>query len=122
MLAGSFLFLAMAFAEPPANVQAEIEYLLEHVEKSGCEFYRNGTWYDGKRARAHLSDKYQYFAAKGQINTTEEFIARAATASSSGTPYQIKCAGGAPMGSNRWLGEALAAYRQSNESAPVTPP
>jgi hypothetical protein len=120
VVAGFFIFLTAALAEPPAKVQAEIAYLLQHVEKSGCEFYRNGTWYDSKRASAHMNDKYQYFASKGQFNSAEEFIERAATASSSsGTRYQIKCAGSAPVDCNRWLREALAAYRQTPLAVPV---
>jgi hypothetical protein len=118
-LAWCFMPLSTALAVPPADVQAEVGYLLRYVENSGCEFYRNGTWYDSKRAGAHLNDKYRYFAAKGRINSTEEFIDRAATASStSGTRYQIKCAGSAPVDSNQWLREALAAYRRT-QSAPV---
>jgi hypothetical protein len=114
------MLLATAIAEAPVNVQAEVGYLLQHVEKSGCEFYRNGTWYDSKRATAHLDDKYRYLVAKGQINTTEEFIERAATASSrSGSRYQIRCGGSAPVDSNRWLREALAAYRQTQLVVPV---
>ncbi len=119
-LAWCFMLLATAMAEPPVNVQAEVSYLLEHVEKSGCEFYRNGTWYDSKRASAHLDDKYRYLASKGQINTTEEFIERAATASSSsGTRYQIKCGGNAAVDCNLWMREALAAYRQTQLAVPV---
>jgi hypothetical protein len=90
------------------------------VEKSGCEFYRNGTWYDSKRASAHLNGKYRYLLTKGQLNTTEEFIERAATASSSsGSRYQIKCGGAAPVDCNRWLRESLTAYRQTQLVIPV---
>jgi hypothetical protein len=107
-------------AEPPANVQAEVGYLLRHIEKSGCAFYRNGTWYDGKRAGAHLNDKYRYLVPQGRINTTEEFIERAATASSSsGSRYQIKCGNSAPVDSNQWLRGALAAYRHTQLVIPV---
>jgi hypothetical protein len=114
------MFLPTAMADPPPTVRAEVGYLLQQVEQSGCEFYRNGTWYDSKRAGTHLNDKYRYLVAKGQINTTEEFIERAATASSrSGSRYQIKCSGSAPMDSNRWLREALAAYRQTQLVVPV---
>jgi hypothetical protein len=115
-----FMLLSNAMAEPPAGVQTEIGYLLQHVEKSGCEFYRNGTWYESKRAGAHLNDKYRYLAAQGQINSTEEFIERAATASSrSGARYQIKCGNGAPVDCNRWLRDALTAYRQTQLVIPV---
>ena len=42
-------------AAPPPIAQTEINYLLDFVEHSGCQFYRNGTWYDSKKARAHCS-------------------------------------------------------------------
>src|SRR6185369_14376451 len=35
-----------ALAETPAAVKAEIDHLLTFVGNSGCEFYRNGSWYD----------------------------------------------------------------------------
>jgi hypothetical protein len=107
------MLLSTALAAPPADVQAEVGYLLQHIEESGCEFYRNGRWYDGKRARAHLSDKYRYLVAQDQVSTTEEFIERAATKSSiSGIPYQIRCVGAVRIDCNLWLLGALVAYRQ----------
>jgi hypothetical protein len=119
-LAWSLLLPSLALGAPPTAMQAEVGYLLQYVEQSGCEFYRNGRWYDGSHARAHLSDKYQYLAARNQINTTEEFIARAATISSvSGHPYQIRCQASAPIDSNRWLLAALAAHRKAKSDAQV---
>ncbi len=117
-LAWSLLLPSLATAAPSPAVQAEVGYLLQHVEESGCEFYRNGRWYDSRHARAHLSDKYQYLLARNLINTTEEFIQRAATVSSiSGYPYQIRCQGGVPIDSNRWLLAALAAHRQAKSDS-----
>lgn len=118
-LAACLLFFSLAMAAPPAAVQAEVGYLLQHMEESGCEFYRNGSWYDGKRARSHLSDKYQYLVARDQVDTTEEFIERAATKSSiTGIPYRIRCEGGEPIDSNRWLLDALATHRQAISAPP----
>jgi hypothetical protein len=115
--AASWLLLGSVLAAPPATVQAEIGYLLQHVEESGCDFNRNGIWYGGKRARAHLTLKYQYLVDHDQINTTNDFIDRAASKSSmTGISYQIRCNGGAPVDSSRWLLDALAAYRQSKPS------
>jgi hypothetical protein len=109
----------LANAAPSATVQAEVGFLLQHIEESGCEFYRNGIWYDGRRARDHLSAKYQYLANRDQISTTVEFIERAATRSSiSGIPYQIRCQGSAPVESNPWLRDALAAYQQIRSVGP----
>jgi hypothetical protein len=105
-------FLTVASAAPPAIAQTEINYLLGFVEGSGCEFYRNGSWYDSKRAQAHLRDKYQMLAAADQISTAEDFIEKAATKSSlSGRPYEVRCGGGEALTSNQWLRKALARYR-----------
>jgi hypothetical protein len=105
-------FLTVASAAPPAIAQTEINYLLGFVESSGCEFYRNGSWYDSKRAQAHLRDKYQMLAAADQISTAEDFIEKAATKSSlSGRPYEVRCGGAEAVTSNQWLRAALARYR-----------
>jgi hypothetical protein len=116
-LALSLWLLSPAIAAPGAEVQAEVGYLLQHMEESGCEFNRNGTWYGGKRARAHLSLKYQYLVDHDQISTTDDFIERAASRSSmTGIDYQIRCAGSAPVASNWWLQDALATYRHSKST------
>jgi hypothetical protein len=113
------VFLSSAIALPPAAVQSEVEYLLQHIKESGCEFYRNGLWYDGARASAHLRTKYRCLVARDQVSTTEEFIERAATKSTiSGIPYQIRCIGSVAIDSSRWLSEALAAYRQTQVILP----
>ncbi len=101
-----------ALALPPKNVTAEINYLLNFMGISGCEFYRNGSWYSSASAQAHLRDKYLYFAARNLINTAEEFIEKAATKSSfSGLAYAVKCRSEAEMSSKLWLGEVLAQSR-----------
>jgi hypothetical protein len=100
-------------AAPPPIARAEINYLLEFVESSRCDFYRNGTWYDSKRARTHLQSKYEILAAKDRIKTAEEFIENAATRSSvSGLNYQVRCSSGKPGASADWLRAALERYRQ----------
>jgi hypothetical protein len=106
--------LSVAQAVPPTNTQAEVAYLLGFVEGSGCEFYRNGNWYDSKRARAHLQSKYDFLTAGNQISTAEDFIEKAATKSSmSGQPYAVRCRDGAVISSAQWLREALACYRKA---------
>ena len=107
-----FLLVPVARAEPPTNVQIEVNFLLGYLEGSGCEFYRNGTWHDSKAAQAHLRDKYKYLAARNLFNTTEDFIEMAATKSSfSGQPYKVRCNGGATVTSNQWLRDELARFR-----------
>jgi hypothetical protein len=104
--------LPTARATPPVTAQTEITYLLVTVGGSGCEFYRNGSWYDSKRAQSHLQLKYDYLAARDLIRTAEDFIEKAATKSSlSGQPYAIRCTGTAAVQSDRWLRDLLARYR-----------
>jgi len=98
--------------EPSPAAKGEIDYLLAQLERSGCEFNRNGTWYDGAKARAHLDEKYQYLLKKRMVSSAEDFIARAASDSSvSGKAYQVRCAGAAPVPSAVWLKSELARYR-----------
>ncbi len=114
---GSVLMLGLllapvARAEPPTNVQIEVNFLLGYMEGSGCEFYRNGTWHDSQAAQAHLRDKYKYLAARNRINTAEDFIEMAATKSSfSGQPYKVRCNGGVTVTSNQWLHDELTRFR-----------
>jgi hypothetical protein len=104
-------------ASPPA-AQAEVEYLLSAVASSGCEFYRNGEWFDSHGASAHLRDKYNALAALGRSVTAMDFIDEAATKSSlSGRPYLMRCAGGEPVPTNRWLREVLERYRRCASSS-----
>lgn len=90
----------------------EINHLLGLIEESGCEFYRNGTWYDAQQAQAHLRGKFDLLAASDQIKTAKDFIEKAASNSSmSGRPYQIRCAGAAAMTTNQWFSAALTRFR-----------
>jgi hypothetical protein len=112
------LCTAHAGSAPSASAQDEIAHLLNTVEKSQCEFLRNGQWYDSTRARAHLKRKYDYLLRRGLVATSEEFIERAASVSSiSGKPYQIRCNAQAPIPSGRWLDDRLRAYRESRIAA-----
>lgn len=102
----------MAHADVPVPVQNEVNYLLGYIAGSGCEFYRNGSWYDSNKAHAHLRGKYKYLAGKNLADTTEHFIERAASESSlSGNPYQIRCGTHAAVTSQQWLREKLVELR-----------
>jgi hypothetical protein len=106
----------VARAEPPAIVQQEVNYLLRYVGDSGCKFKRNGSWSDSKTAEAHVRRKYDFLVKRGLVDTTQDFIDRAATESSlSGQPYEIKCGGDSPMPSSLWLRDELARYRASKQ-------
>jgi hypothetical protein len=103
-----------AQAAPPAMAQAEINYLLAAIEQSGCQFYRNGSWYDSKQAQAHLRRKYEALTAANRIQSAEDFIERAATRSSmSGEAYAIRCHADPLVPTDRWLRDQLARYRSS---------
>jgi hypothetical protein len=106
------VYVQLAHAAPTPTALAEVNYLLAYVGKSGCEFYRNGTWYDSRAADGHLRYKFAVLAAHDQIETAEDFIEKAATKSSlSGRAYKVRCTGSAELKSSQWLREALTRYR-----------
>ncbi len=110
---GLLASVGVAAAEPNASTRAEIDHLLQHLATSKCEFYRNGSWYNGADARAHLEQKYHYLLNRGKISKAEDFIKDAATESSmSGKPYQVRCANAMPVPSAEWLTTELRRYRQ----------
>jgi hypothetical protein len=101
-----------AHAEPPADVQIEVNFLLGYVDGSSCAFFRNGSWHDSHAAQAHLRTKYKYLVARNLVHTTEDFIEMAATESSiSGQPYLVKCNGTGTVTSSQWLHEELGRFR-----------
>ena len=105
-------FLPLANAKPPDSAQIEINYLLGFIEVSGCQFYRNGSWYDSKKAQAHLRSKYEALASRNLINSAEDFIDRGASESSiSGKPYEIRCGECTSVNTGPWLHDVLARYR-----------
>ena len=67
-------FLPLADAAQTQETQTEISYLLTYVGSSGCDFFRNGSWYDSKQAEGHLRTKYAALSAGGGVDTAEEFI------------------------------------------------
>jgi len=101
-----------AQAEIPAAAKTEIDHLLAFVGGSGCEFYRNGSWYDGKKGAEHLQMKLDYLAARNLVQGAQDFIEKAATQSSFSTlAYKVRCQGGEPILSAKWLGDELAKFR-----------
>ena len=113
LLLATLPLLALAEKPTPAASQ-EIAHLIEHLKVSGCEFQRNGSWYDSAKAAEHLRGKYDYLIKKGWVVTSEDFITRAATESSmSHKPYQVRCTGKEAEPSASWLKAELSRYRQS---------
>lgn len=117
----SMLLILLALAGQGAQAQAsgrtqhEVGHLLDYVEQSGCQFNRNGKWNASGAARAHLQRKYDYLEKRQMAPDAESFIERAASTSSmTGSPYQVRCAGKAPVASGPWLSAELQRFRASN--------
>jgi len=100
---------------PTSATRIEITHLLAHLEHSGCEFERNGSWHGGKKAAAHLQKKYAYLLNKELVPTADAFIDRAASKSSvSGKPYRVRCADQRIVESRSWFTSELASWRKSH--------
>jgi hypothetical protein len=107
-----------AQAQATGRTQREVGHLLDYVAQSGCQFNRNGKWNAGEAARAHLQRKYDYLEKRQLAPDAESFIERAASTSSmSGKPYQVRCAGKAPVPSGPWLSAELQRFRASSPAA-----
>jgi hypothetical protein len=116
MLSFAFLPLAVA-AAPYPETKREIAHLLDHLAKSGCQFYRNGSWHNSTAASQHLEQKYRYLLNKDLIESTGDFILRAGSRSSvSSKPYLVRCAGDKPIESKQWLFQELTRYRDATKT------
>jgi hypothetical protein len=106
---------APAWAQEDARARQEIAHLLDFVAQSGCQFKRNGSWYDSGKAREHLQEKYDYLLRRKLVPDARAFIERAASQSSfSGKPYQVRCGGGPEITSAQWLNAELERYRAAH--------
>lgn len=103
-----------ALAAPPAQAGREIDRLITALGQSGCQFQRNGTWYDAGDAQAHLRKKYAWLVKRDMVASAEQFIERAGSQSSiSGKPYQVRCSGRPAVTSASWLSDRLAEIRRA---------
>jgi hypothetical protein len=108
------LLAVPAAAQTPRPATVEIQTLLAAMEQSGCEFYRNGSWYTAVDARAHLARKLAEVERRHPPRSTDEFIDLVATRSSiSGEPYRVRCPGAAPLASATWFRQTLERSRQA---------
>ncbi|KQY87163.1 DUF5329 domain-containing protein [Pelomonas sp. Root1444] len=118
LLLGGLLTASVGAAPLPASARAEVDALLSHLQASGCEFNRNGSWYAGADAKAHLLKKLDYLEGKDLVKTAEQFIERGASGSSmSGKPYLVRCAGKVPVESAKWLTAELRQVRAARAAA-----
>jgi hypothetical protein len=109
------ILASVSFAgEPMPATKLEIAHLFSYLQESGCQFDRNGTWYDSGEAVSHLNKKYQYLMGKGLILSSEDFIEGAASESSiSGQAYRVRCGSNPAVNSADWFRAELEKYRKS---------
>jgi hypothetical protein len=94
---------------------AEIRFLLQSIEQSGCDFYRNGSWHTAPDARTHLARKYEALEKQYPVRSADAFIeAVAARSSSTGEPYRVRCPGEPIVESEAWFRQVLARRRQGS--------
>lgn len=117
----SCLFAAAAAAAPlPPAAKAEIDGLLSRLEVSGCQFNRNGTWYNANDAKSHLLTKLKYLEDRGAVQSAEQFIELAASSSSvSGQVYLVKCGSSPAVPSSAWMQSQLQLIRSAGRPATV---
>ena len=95
-------------------MRAEIDALFKALQASGCQFNRNGSWYSGAEAQAHLTKKLEYLERKDLVKSTEDFINLAAsTSSSSDKPYLVRCGSAPAIESKAWLQTKLVELRKT---------
>ena len=113
LLAAALAAIAVpASAAPSAATQREINGLMPALESSGCRFQRNGTWYEGAAARGHLQRKYDYLLKRDMVDSSEQFIDRAASRSSmSGKAYKVSCSGAQEQDASAWFLQQLRRLR-----------
>ena len=110
---------APAGAEPSASAPEDIQYLLDAIGRSGCEFYRNGSWYAAADARSHLASKYRQVDEKRPIRSAQDFIDWVGTRSSmSGEAYRVRCPGTDVMTSAEWFRHELERRPSSAVKSP----
>ena len=109
-----FFSLASHAGPLPPAVRGEIDALLARLQASACEFHRNGSWHPPAEARTHLLRKLDYLERRNLVQSTEQFIERAASSSSaSGKPYLVRCGSAAPVPSSAWMSAQLQAIRSA---------
>jgi len=112
VMAVALTFSAGGDADVPAAQAAEVEHLIGYLAGTDCRMLRNGKVYSGWDSAKHVQRRYDHF--RDQIDSTEEFIALAATRSRrSGKPYKVKCPGQNPVPSAKWMLDELEAFRKS---------
>jgi hypothetical protein len=110
LLSGLLGLSCVTVAGSQADAEKEINYLLDFITASDCNFIRNSDPHSGPDAADHLRGKYKF--DKRHVTSAELFISRVATRSSTtGTPYTVKCEDHEAQTTDRWLHHVMAKYR-----------
>ena len=111
--------VALILLSPVSSAQSmnyEINQLISAVGRNGCAFIRNGEKYRGRAARDHLRSKREL--NEQIITTTEDFIQKIASASSTtGEPYLIQCRGQEERTVNEWFSTLLEQNRTASKES-----
>ncbi|MDZ7811597.1 MAG: DUF5329 family protein [Ideonella sp.] len=76
----------------PSPIRAEIDALMGKLLASSYRFDRNGSLHNGTEAKGHVLRKLGYLEGMRTLQSTEQFIERAASKSSSSSkPCFVKC-------------------------------
>jgi len=110
------LLSSVSYAADSNNMmEKEITHLLNHLTNSDCEFNRNDKWYGADEAVKHINRKYNYLIKRGLVNSTEQFIKRAASQSSmSGKPYMVRCGSSEAIRTSVWFKRELMDFREKS--------
>jgi len=109
-------------ADLSSQSKAEIDYLFSYLKDSGCQFNRNKKWHSADEAVSHLGKKYKYLLERNMLSSTEDFIDKAATSSStSGVLYSVKCGNGEAVESSVWFKAELSRHRLSHAPPQALP-
>lgn len=93
-----------------AQVDGDIERLIEQVTSSPCSFIRNGKRHSPQEAVLHLRRKWDY--AKDDVIDVQVFIDEVASKSwFSGKPYMVEC-GDETITSREWLSGMWAKHQK----------
>jgi hypothetical protein len=111
--------LALAFMLAPADgiaaqsaAETEISHLLDFIETSRCEFFRNGAWYTATQARAHMDEKLALVQKANGVTSAESFIEKVASRSAlTNLPYRVRCSADGVVPVADWLTVELRRYR-----------
>ena len=96
--------LMVSTVKADAVLDVQIDQLIEAIEKSECQFIRNGKSHTPSESVSHIRKKYAHF--KDDIDSVHRFIELSASKSLiTGRSYQIQCQNSDPVPSSRLLNE-----------------